>query len=378
MNATQLPALGALALALFHAARMHAWRTALARLEKRPAQVDAGDVPITVVVPVRDGESTLVPLLQDLYAQSHREVMDVVVVDDHSTDGTAALVERMALRWPGLRLVRLTEGAGKKAALMAGVRAARHQLLLFTDADVRCGPERVRSVAAHWEVHRWHLLVAPVRTYGDGLLGLLQEEEQAALFGAAVGTWSEGTPMLAYGANLAVTREAFEAVGGHGGDRWASGDDVFLLERMRRAGRKVALLADPAVIVATPGVTSWRAFVSQRLRWAGKMRGVKALGGTLGALVSLLLPWLLVLATVHMARHARFGQGLLFAVLMLCVAWCAWAFPTVGASGDARTLLCGRRAPWRTTLALVCFSLYAPVIALASLVVRPRWKGRRV
>jgi hypothetical protein len=378
MNAALIPALGALALALVHAARMQAWRAALARPAWGLERPDAVDVPVSVIVAVRDGGEALVPLLQDLYAGSHRTATEVVVVDDHSTDGSAEVVERMAVRWPALRLVRLTEGQGKKAALMAGVRAARHELLLFTDADVRSGPDRVRNVAAHWREHRWHLLVAPVRTEGHGLLGLLQEEEQAALFGAAVGTWSEGAPMLAYGANLAVTREAFEAVGGHNGDRWASGDDVFLLERMRSAGRKVALLADPSVTVSTPGVTTWRAFVSQRLRWAGKMRGVKALGGTLGAAVSLLLPWLLVLATVLVVRHARMGQGLLYTVLVLLVAWCAWAFPTVGVSGDARALLFGRRAPLRTALALLCFSCYAPVIAVASLVVRPSWKGRRV
>jgi cellulose synthase/poly-beta-1,6-N-acetylglucosamine synthase-like glycosyltransferase len=379
MSTALCAALAALALALVHAARMNAWREALRNAGAGGAPEAATEVePVSVVVPARDAAETLVPLLQDLHAQTHRAHMEVIVVDDHSSDGTVALVEAMRPRWPDLRLVRLEEAAGKKAALSAGIAAARHGLVLFTDADARCGPDRVAAIARHRAVHDWDLLVAPVRTQGEGLLGLVQVEEQVALSGAAVGTWAEGAPLIAYGANLAVSREAFTAVGGYTGDRWAGGDDVFLLHRLRRHGRPTALSMDPAMMVTVEAEPTRGGFLRQRLRWAGKMRGVRLRGATLAAGSGVLLPWMLLGLSALVLRELRLGQGALFTLGTLCSAWCAWLFPTVAMAGDARRILFGHAAPLRSALALLAFSVLAPLIALASLVVRPRWKGRRV
>lgn len=376
MSTGLLLSLVACAPALVQASRLGSWRRALDGLSDAATEIVPCDVPVSVIVPARDASATLTGLLQDLYAQTHRAHMEVIVVDDHSSDGTAALVGSMAVRWPGLRLVRLEDATGKKAALTAGVAAARHGLLLFTDADVRCGPLRVSAVAQDHQRRQWDMLLLPVRTEGHGLLGMLQEQEQAALFAAAVGTFSEGSPALAYGANLAVTRAAFEAAGGYAGERWASGDDVFLLHRMRRLGRNVALLATPTVVVSTEAEPEWRGSLAQRLRWAGKMRGVRDLRGTLGLALGMLLPWLLLALTVCLSRSVRIGDGFLFAWSVMLLAWCAWLFPTLGLAVQAHRWLHGHGSAARAFLALMAFTVYAPVIALASVFVRPRWKGR--
>ncbi len=378
MSTSTLLALLAFGPALVQAARLNAWRAVLASVGAPVGNGADQRPPVSVVVAARDAAGTLVPLLQDLYESARHAELEVIVVDDGSSDGTDAVVERMALRWPALRLIRLAPAIGKKAALRAGVRAARHPLIAFTDADVRSAPDRIGAIARSWARERWDLCILPVRTEGDGLIGLLQEEEQAALFAAAVGTWSEGAPALAYGANLAATKEAFLAVGGSGGERWASGDDIFLLARMRATGRRIALLAGSDVRVSTNAEPGLRAALAQRLRWAGKMRGLRD-GRTLAtSLFGLLLPWYLLVLSVAVSAAARVGQGSLFAGSLLLAAWCCWLFPTLGVSGDGRALLFGGRAPWRTFLALAAFTLYAPLIALASLVVRPKWKGRRV
>jgi len=373
-------ALLAFAVALYHALRVEAWRRAFEALRGRSLAMGAGaeDVEVTLVVPARDASSTLAALLQDLHAQAYpRERVQVVVVDDHSTDDTAAIVERMALRWPQLQLVRLSGTAGKKAAISAGVKAATGTLVLLTDADARCGAGRLRTVVRHWLGERWDLLLLPVRTVGYGFVGMLQEEEQGALLGAAVGMHDEGRPMLANGANLAFTRTAFEAVGGYTGDRWASGDDVFLLERMRHARRPVSFLLDVDALVTVDAEPHWNGFVQQRLRWAGKMRGIRDTTGTLLGGLGLLLPWLLLVVTVVLADRVRIGQGVLFTWALLGAAWCAWLMPVLGLAGDTQRFLSGASSRRRSLVALLAFTLYAPAIALLSLVWRPKWKGRR-
>ncbi len=380
MTAWTSLALLAFAGAFAHALRMEAWRRAFEAFRQRgmaPAPA-LDDVMLTLVVPARDAAATLTTLLQDLYAQTHaRDRLQVVVVDDHSTDGTAAIVERMALRWPQLLVVRLTGTEGKKAAITAGVQAASGNLVMLTDADARCGPGRVAAVVRHWQAERWDLLLLPVRTAGEGFLGMLQEEEQGALLGAAVGLLDEGRPLLANGANLAFTKAAFESVGGYTGDPWASGDDVFLLERVRRNGGRVSFLVDTDALVMVDAERTWKGFVQQRLRWAGKMRGVRDGGGKLLSGAGLLLPWSLMVITLLLVAHIRIGDGFLYTWGLMVAAWSAWLVPVLGLAGDARRFLAGTPSWRRSLLALFAFTLYAPVIAVAALFVRPKWKGRR-
>ncbi|MBK9176556.1 MAG: glycosyltransferase [Flavobacteriales bacterium] len=371
-----------IALALFAAAVAlalitGAWRKALVMPTLAAAHVD-GDLPfISVVIPARDEEAGIVAVLQDLHAQRYpKERMEVIVVDDGSTDRTTALVEGMLAQWPNLRLLK-SAAPGKKAAITTGVQSARGELILLTDADVRMTPMRVNSIAAHWLVNRSAMIVLPVFTQGHGFLGRLQEEEQAALLGLAIGAALNGTPFLAYGANLAFTREAFFAVGGYAGDRFASGDDLFLLQRMQRAGKRITALFDPQALVMASAAPTWGAFWRQRLRWAGKMKGA-GMGTMLGGLLVLLLPWILLHETVQLDFSDRMGQHALFTAALLVAAWLCWSLPAMALVRDVRTAMqqpCHRAL---TLVSLMAFTCYAPVIAVLSLILPVRWKGRRV
>ncbi|MEZ4757203.1 MAG: glycosyltransferase [Flavobacteriales bacterium] len=361
------------------ALRTNAWRSALAEVAARPFGSSA-EVPITVLVPVRNGVDELAALLQDLHAQEHpRALIEVIVVDDHSEEPVQRMVQDMARQWPQLRYLHVGQGMGKKAAIMAGVAAAQYELILLTDADARCAPGRVAAVAAAYQARPCDLLLLPVRTVGEGACGAVQVEEQVALLAALVGTWSEGRPVLANGANMAFTRTAFEAVGGYRGDGRASGDDVFLLQRMRHARRTVEVALDAALWVQVKAAPHCAEALSQRLRWAGKMGAVRDPLMTIGSMLSLLLPWALAVFTVMALMEQRVGDGLLRTWVLLVAAWAAWCVPLVQVAGDVHRLAgIGPVRPIRSFLALLAFTVYAPLIAVVSRFVRPRWKGRRI
>lgn len=352
------------------------WRDALRSEE--PASTDAGSVTVSVVVPVRDGEETIVPLLQDLYAQDHPQAgLEVIVVDDHSTDRTAARVRDMMPRWPGLQLVSLSTTSGKKAAITEGVAHASGDLVVLTDADARCGPQRIRRLAQRWTAQRPAILLAPVRTVADaGLLGLLQEEEQWALQAATAGSALNGSPVLANGANLAFGREDFLRVGGYRGDARPSGDDVYLLARMRAAGLTAAYVLHPEVTVTVEGEPTWGRWWAQRSRWAGKMRDARLKGAWPAGMVALAMPWMLVVLTVR-AMDLQVGEQALYTWCMVLAAWALWTVPVVRLVNAMKAVYGEPSRSARSVLALLCFVIYAPLVALVAMFHRPRWKGRR-
>ena len=385
MSGSMMLAFAAFAAAMVFALVVQGWILALRNLDKLQLRGSpAADMAITLVVPARDAADTIGALLQDLHAQHWpQHLVEVIVVDDASSDATAAIVQGMTRGWPGLRLLR-NEGVGKKDAISHAVREAVNDCIVMTDADARCGPLRLDALARYLREVPAQMVLMPVVTQANGSwLGRIQVDEQAALLGAAMGSAEGGTPMLAYGANMAFSKTAFTAVGGFNGDKWTGGDDLFLLRRMQRAGLRVSFLARPEAVVLVEAEHGFRAFWLQRLRWAGKMRGVGGAGAWAGA-AALLLPWLLLYATMRFNLQSAVGQGTMRSVLLLASAWCLWLIPVIGMVQQVkRTLLPLPVHPKRgealvTLTSLLAFSIYAPVVAMASIFIRPMWKGRRI
>ncbi|MBX2977991.1 MAG: glycosyltransferase [Flavobacteriales bacterium] len=370
---------------VLHALLIQEWRSHLERADGA-TKTDSPLPPISLVVPARDAAEELVPLLQDLNAQHYpKSGSEVIVVDDNSTDGTAGVVSSMRSNWPELRLVQLSGAQGKKAALTAGFDAAQGVLVLCCDADVRCGPERSARVAEFAGRTQADMLILPVYTNGgNGFWPWLQRMEQLALQGATLGSGLAGTPVLANGANMAIRKAAFTKVGGYRGDRWASGDDIFLLKRMRASGMRVMTLADPAIAVQVAPEPDALTFFRQRLRWAGKMRAQWDVAGLFAMLAAIALPLFLVVGTWYVVLHT--STAYLRTWTLLLAAWLCWMVPiirlvrstarffrTAPFNGDGRL-------PWvpGIAVALFLFIIYAPVIAIVSIFVRPTWKGRRI
>ena len=344
-------------LAVLFASVLNGWRETVAQAVRdadAPPSLEAAPS-VAHIVPVRDGADTIVPLLQDLYVQEHpQRPVHVIVVDDGSTDGTAEKVRAMMPRWPGLRRLP-SAGEGKKAAITTGVNAAETEWIVLSDADTRCGPERLRLVLACAQRAQADMVLLPVATDGEGSLGRVQANEQAALMMCAMAGALQGRPLLANGANMAFRRSAFLEVGGYEGDRYASGDDLFLLRRMVRAGKRVAALPHPGVVVRS-------------VPWSAK---------ALPAL-ALLFPWGLLTLTFGIDWPALVGHNFLMRALLLAGTWALWLAAVPALLRDGKRILGQRYSLPGALLSWLAFTVYAPVIALLALVVRPVWKGRRV
>lgn len=105
--------------------------------------------PVTILMAAHNEEKVIGSTVSHLF-QLDYPCYEVIVVDDGSTDNTAAILREMAAAEPRLRLVRLLNNMGKAVALNAGVRAARHEIIVTIDADSYLDKEALRWLVRHF------------------------------------------------------------------------------------------------------------------------------------------------------------------------------------------------------------------------------------
>lgn len=197
---------------------------------------------ISVVIPARDEAAAIETVVQSVLATSYPDV-EVLVVDDRSRDDTAAIVRRLAAADPRLRLVpgaELPDGwYGKPWACHQGAAAATGEMLAFTDADTRHGPELLgRALAAlrarpadavtvaprQQCVTAWERLVMPQVWV---LLGLRFDPDR-------VNHPRGAGDVIANGQFILFSRAAYAAIGGHEAVRGEVAEDLALAQQLWR------------------------------------------------------------------------------------------------------------------------------------------------
>jgi cellulose synthase/poly-beta-1,6-N-acetylglucosamine synthase-like glycosyltransferase len=234
-----------------------------------------------VIIPVRNEATGIAFLLQDLLAQSYPEtLLEVIVVDDSSTDSTVDVVNSIiATTNKSISLIQLPliekPISPKKRAINTAIMRASGSLILTTDGDCRVGPDWVASVVAMYEKTGAKLISGPVTFQREKLLtDYLQTVEFSSLIGSGASSMAMGVASMCNGANLAYQKSIFEEVEGFkGNEHIASGDDEFLMHKIAtKYPKDLYFLKSPQAIVQTVAHKNWSGFYGQRKRWASKWK----------------------------------------------------------------------------------------------------------
>ena len=221
-------------------------------LEEYPAVLPSPAPLVSVIVPARDEARNIEACLRSILATTWPN-LELIVVDDHSTDETSGLARRIAGDDARVRLVSNpdlpAEWFGKQWACHNGALAARGSHLLFTDADTRHGPELLartmnaaaargadlfsvvggQTLGSFWErVVQPHLFALIVMRYGGT---------------ERVSRSRDPFQKIANGQFILVTRPAYDAMGGHEAVRTHVAEDLRLAQEWCRRGRSVHIVA---------------------------------------------------------------------------------------------------------------------------------------
>jgi cellulose synthase/poly-beta-1,6-N-acetylglucosamine synthase-like glycosyltransferase len=237
---------------------------------------------ISVVIAARNEEENIGACLDCLASQHYpQECYEVVVVDDHSGDGTWEQIQgrtggklnliplRLADHMPPGRRIH----SFKKLAIETAIARATGELILATDADCLAGPEWLAVLSAFHQHQKAKFIAAPVRVEGGhSLLENFQILDFLSLQGITGGSVHRKFHTMCNGANLAYEKKVFMEAGGFLGiDHIASGDDMLLMYKVyKKYPAGVYFLKNREAIVSTQAARTWREFFLQRLRWAGK------------------------------------------------------------------------------------------------------------
>lgn len=269
--------------------------------------------PVSIVVAARDEGAAIETAMRSLLALDY-PALELIAVDDRSTDATAGILDRLAAGNPRLKVVHvhaLPSGwLGKNHALARGAREANGDLILFADADVAFAPAVLREAVAVLEEERLdHLALAPgLRLPGAWLAACVAYfGRQFYLF---LRPWRARDPRssayIGVGAFNLVRAGAYRAVGGHERIALRPDDDVKLGKLLKAAGFRQDLRHAPEALSV-----QWYASVGEFVRGLEKnvlagldYHGVLGLAG-LAALFSLeALPWIILALGDAPARWA--------------------------------------------------------------------------
>lgn len=327
---------------------------------------------VSVIIPARNEERNIEACLHSIASQDlPPRSFEVIVVDDHSEDTTAQLVRRfMESTGVSVRLLK-SDGAGKKAALRTGIRSSSSQLIITTDADTVHHKGWLRAMISFYEAHKLSMIIGPVAYMNEAsFFEKLQSLEIAGLVAAGGAAAQLGMPMMCNGANLAFTREAFDAAEGYGDSQLASGDDVMLMSRIHNedpAG--IRFIRAKEAVVHTRACKSFREFFSQRVRWAAKNRAAYSSASLGTAIIVFLMNLMLLVGFVLSIFYSPLLLPLLILLSVKCVIDFLFLFLAAAFSNKKGLLLF-------FVPALLWIMLYVSITGFLSLQRRYSWKGR--
>ncbi|MET2985983.1 glycosyltransferase [Aureibaculum conchae] len=281
----------------------------------------------SIIIPFRNEENNLTELLNSLSLLNYpKELFEILMIDDDSDDDSIKIIELSKTRYPNLPILileNLRESTSpKKDAIETAINKAQFDWIITTDADCIVPKNWLQTFDAFIQTHQPKLVATPV-TYivGNSFLEQFQLFDFLSLQAATIGGFGLNKPFLCNGANLCYQKSVyFEVNGFEGNAHIASGDDIFLMEKIKnKFPNGVQFLKSKDALVYTKPQPTLKSLISQRVRWAAKTSSVKTTFTKLVGVIVFIINFLLVLTVFMVLAKLVLWQHLLLLFMVKLV-----------------------------------------------------------
>lgn len=324
--------------------------------------------PLTsILIAARNEEATILDCLQAIDQLNYLPgSVEVLIGNDQSTDQTGTIVSTFIQHRPNFRLLTITETVaglrGKANVLAQLAQQARGQTLFFTDADTQVSPDWLTEMGRSFTGNTG-IVTGVTLPEGPTLFHKLQTIDWLYNLTVTHLVSSVGIPVTAMGNNMAVSRTAYEAVGGYESIPFSITEDYALFWAIVKQGFGFKNLLDQKVLAQTKPVEIRNAFLQQRKRW---MRGATD------------LPlWMVIMLYVqYLAGPLLLALGSVAPVLALALYLCKLLSQTLVLSVGLTRLKQTKLGPY-----VLLFEIYQLIIGPLSVLyyllpTTIEWKGR--
>jgi len=228
----------------------------------------------SILIPFRNEKQNLPSLLNSLSKLKYpKELFEILLINDESEDDFMSVINNYNyLNIRVLNTIRHSKSP-KKDAIETGINHSKFNWILTTDADCALPKNWIHSFDEFIQKNDSVFIAGPVTfTTSNSFLGNFQLLDFTALIGCTIGGFGINKAFMCNGANLCYQKSIFLKLNGfEGNNTIASGDDIFLLEKMiEKYPKQIHYLKSFDALVTTSTETTLKSLISQRIRWASK------------------------------------------------------------------------------------------------------------
>ena len=243
-------------------------------IKKTNIIVNDKTIPVSIIIAVKNGEKNLEQMMDRLLNQTYLGEMEFIMIDDESIDQSKQIIQNYSLKDSRFQYVSSDQGASylkhKKKAIDAGIKAASHEHLLFTDIDCIIQYTWVESMVKYFSKNVDYIVGHSYVNDRKSILNKFQKIDLLMLLFAAKSTISLNTPWASTGQNQGYKKNIYNQLNGFKDlASYLQGDDTLFLQLAVKNGAKVIFNDQIDSYVISRTELNWKSLLLQRGRWAG-------------------------------------------------------------------------------------------------------------
>lgn len=249
----------------------------------------------TIIIPFRNEAENISALAKSLERVNYPiNDFEIIFINDGSTDNSVPLITEFIIKNINWKLIdnKRISNSPKKDAITLAINQSKYNWIITTDADCILPENWLVAFNDFIELNKNVKIIAAPVSYkiNNSFLHQFQLMDFLSLIGTTIGSFGLNKPFMCNGANLCYSKQAFLSVHGfEGNNTIASGDDVFLLEKIyTKYPKNVRFLKSTNVLVITKPENTFKNLINQRIRWASKTIATKIVFNKITGIIVLL------------------------------------------------------------------------------------------